>query len=71
MLELFFKHLTFIGVVHDNPKHEPHEKYLVKFEDENLNRHWLAFYTIYSKGRKSAFDDIGVWAIQNVAKINL
>ena len=67
MLELFFKHLDYISI-QSSREHEPCEKRGFKFNDTTLNKHWLSFYATYMRGRKSAFDDLGVWAVQNVGK---
>lgn len=68
MLELFKKHMDFIGIAY-NPETKPHDKYIVEFTDTSVNKHWLSFYATYMKGRKSGFDDMGVFAIQNIHKI--
>lgn len=68
MLELFKKHVNFLGL-ELNLENEPCEKRLLKFKDETTQKHYLSFYATYMKGRKSAFDDMGVWAIQNVSKL--
>lgn len=67
MLELFFKHLDFVGI-QSNREHETCEKRIYVFHDPAVNKHWLSFYATYMRGRKSAFDDLGVWAVQNVGK---
>lgn len=71
MLELFFKHLDFIGVKPADATYIQDEKYIVKYNDPALNKHWLSFYATYMRGRKSAFDDLGVWAVQNVSKFSV
>lgn len=68
MLELFFKHLDFVGVNQTDATYVQDEKYIFKFNDPILNKQWRSFYAIYMRGRKSAFDDLGVWAVQNVGK---
>ena len=70
MLELFFKHLDYIGI-QSGREHETCEKRGFKFTNTETQKHWLSFYATYMKGRKSAFDDLGVWAIQNVSKVNV
>ena len=69
MLDLFKKHVTFLGL-ELNLENEPCEKRLLKFKDEVTQKHYLSFYATYMKGRKSAFDDLGVWAVQNVGKFS-
>jgi hypothetical protein len=69
MLELFFKHLDYIGI-QSGRDHEPCEKRGFKFTDAETQKHWLSFYATYMRGRKSAFDDLGVWAVQNVGKFS-
>lgn len=68
MLELFFKHLEFVGTKPTDATYVQDEKCIVKFNDATLNKHWRSFYATYMRGRKSAFDDLGVWAVQNVGK---
>lgn len=68
MLDLFKKHVNFLGL-ELNLENEPCEKRLLKFKNEITQKHYLSFYATYMKGRKSAFDDMGVWAIQNVSKL--
>ena len=68
MLDLFKKHVNFLGL-ELNLENEPCEKRLLKFKNEITQKHYLSFYATYMKGRKSAFDDMGVWAIQNVTKL--
>ena len=70
MLEKFIASLIFLGVNHENLNTTKHEKFIYKFEDETVNKHWPSFLATYKNGRKSAFDDMGVWAIQNVNKIS-
>lgn len=65
----FVASLKFLNVNTDNLNKTEHEKFIYKFEDETVNKHWLSFLATYKSGRKSAFDDIGVWAIQNVNKV--
>lgn len=69
MLELFKKHSEFLEL-NLNLDNEPCEKRILKFTDVKTNKHYLSFYATYMKGRKSAFDDLGVWAVQNVGKFN-
>ena len=69
MLDLFKKHVTFLGL-ELNLENEPCENRLLKFKDEVTQKHYLSFYATYMKGRKSAFDDLGVWAVQNVGKFS-
>lgn len=71
MLELFFKHLEFVGIKPTDTTNVQDDRRIVKFNDPVLNKHWLSFYATYMNGRKSAFDDLGVWAIQNVSKVNV
>ena len=71
MLELFEKHLSFVDPELKDLKYEPNEKNLYKFNDSIVQRHWLSFYATYMRGRKSAFDDLGVWAVQNVSKFSV
>ena len=68
MLELFKKHVNFLEL-NLNLEKEPCEKRIWKCKDEVTNKHDLAFFATYKAGRKSAFDDMGVWAIQNVGKV--
>ena len=68
MLDLFKKHVNFLRL-ELNLENEPCEKRLLKFKNEITQKHYLSFYATYMKGRKSAFDDLGVWAIQNVSKL--
>ena len=68
MLELFKKHSEFLEL-NLNLENEPCENRILKFTDAKTNKHYLSFYATYMKGRKSAFDDLGVWAIQNVGKV--
>lgn len=70
MLELFFKHLDYIGIK-SSREYDSCEKREFKFTDVETQKHWLSFYATYMKGRKSAFDDLGVWAVQNVSKVNV
>lgn len=70
MLELFFKHLDYIGI-QSCREHGSCEKRGLKFTDAETQKHWLSFYATYMRGRKSAFDDLGVWAVQNVSKFNV
>ena len=71
MLELFFKHLEFVGIKPTDATYVKDDRRIVKFNDPALNKHWLSFYATYMNGRKSAFDDLGVWAVQNVSKVNV
>lgn len=71
MLELFEKHLSFVAPELKDLKYEPNEKNLYRFSDALVQKHWLSFYATYMRGRKSAFDDLGVWAVQNVSKFNV
>ena len=71
MLELFEKHLSFVAPGLKDLKYELNEKNLYKFNDSIVQRHWLSFYATYMRGRKSAFDDLGVWAVQNVSKFSV
>ena len=68
MLELFKKHVNFLEL-NLNLENEPCEKRILKFKDEVTNKHYLSFFATYMRGRKSAFDDMGIWAIQNVGKV--
>ena len=68
MLELFKKHVNFLEL-NLNLENEPCEKRILKFKDEVTNKHYLSFFATYKAGRKSAFDDMGAWAIQNVGKV--
>ena len=68
MLELFKKHVNFLEL-NLNLENEPCEKRILKFKDEVTNKHYLSFFATYKMGRKSAFDDMGIWAIQNVGKV--
>ena len=69
MLELFFKHLDYIGI-QSGREHEPCDKRGLRFTDAETQKHWLSFYATYMRGRKSAFDELGVWAIQNINKVS-
>ena len=71
MLELFFKHLDFVAPELTERGYQDHEKYIYKFDFEMVNKHWLSFCATYMRGRKSAFDDLGVWAVQNVSKFSV
>ena len=68
MLELFKKHVNFLEL-NLNLENEPCEKRILKFKDEVTNKHYLSFFATYKMGRKSAFDDMGIWASQNVGKV--
>lgn len=71
MLELFFKHLDFIAPELTIRTYNDDEKRIYVFHDTVVNKHWLSFYATYMRGGKSAFDDLGVWAVQNVSKFNV
>ena len=70
MLELFEKHMKFVGLEIIGEA-KPHEKFIHEFDDAVTNKHWLSFWATYMRGRKSAFDDLGVWAVQNVSKFSV
>lgn len=71
MLELFFKHLDFVAPELTIRTYKDDEKRIYVFHDPVVNKHWLSFYATYMRGRKSAFDDLGVWAVQNVSKFSV
>ena len=66
MLENFIKSLNFLGINTENTKHTACEKMLYKFEDENINKHWLCFYRFYQTGYTDACNKIGILAIQEI-----
>lgn len=57
MLELFKKHMDFIGITY-SPEIIPHDKYLVQFTDTATNKHWLSFWATYNKGYNQAINDV-------------
>lgn len=69
MLENFLKSLGFLGVNSNNMNHTLDDKLMFKFKDENINKHWRAFYAFYKQGKKDVYDEIGVMAIQKVNEL--
>ena len=69
MLEMFFKYLDFAAPHLTQRNHVEHEKNLFKFEDADVNKHWLYFLATFKAGRKSAFDEIALLALQNISKL--
>lgn len=52
ILDKFQGFLKYLGIDKDvTPKN--HEKLLHCFDDEDVNRYWIAFYTAYSLGYKN------------------
>ena len=41
MLELFFKHLEFVGIKPTDATYVQDEKHIVKYNDPALDKHWL------------------------------
>lgn len=70
MLETFIKSLGYLGVDASNLNKTEHEKFMFKFEDEVVNKHWLSFYATYKRGYKDACDKIGVLAIREIGELN-
>lgn len=56
-LELFQKHLDFVGL-QLSLEHKPHEKYLLHFDDANTQKHWLSFWATYNKGYNEAINQM-------------
>ena len=57
MLELFFKHLDFVGI-QSSREHETCEKRSFKFTDADTQKHWLSFWATYNKGYNQAINDV-------------
>lgn len=68
MLENFLKSLGFLGVDASNMKHQPDEKNMFKFEDENIDKHWRCFYAFYKTGYNDACNKLGAFAIQEIKR---
>lgn len=57
MLELFEKHMKFVGLeIVGEAKH--HEKFTHSFDDAATNKHWLSFWATYNKGYNQALNDV-------------
>ena len=73
MLELFFKHLDFIGVKPVDATYIQDEKYIVKYNDPTLNKHWLSFYAThkagYKQGRIDALNHISIQCINELNNV--
>lgn len=76
MLEKFLKSLGFLGIDASNVNHQPDEKLMFKFEDENIDKHWRCFYAFYKigseegykRGWNAACDEFGATAIRLINK---
>ena len=68
MLDKFTKSLGFLGIDASNMNHQSCEKYMYKFEDATINKHWLCFYAFYKDGYNSAMNEVGAFAIREIKK---
>lgn len=50
ILDKFHGFMKFLGVNEASLANKPSDKMLVKFENEEVERYWVAFYTAYSFG---------------------
>lgn len=64
MLEKFTKSLGFLQVNANNTNHVHDEKFMFKFEDELINKHWLCFLAAYTlgmnQGRINTLNEISI-----------
>ena len=72
MLELFFKHLDYIGI-QSGREHESCEKRGFKFTDAETQKHWLSFYAThkagYKQGRVDALNQISIHCINELNNV--
>ena len=57
MLELFEKHMKFVGLEIIGEAKQ-HEKFIHSFDDAVTNKHWLSFWATYNKGYNQAINDV-------------
>lgn len=68
MLDKFTKSLGFLGVDASNMNHQPDEKNMFKFEDENIDKQWRCFYAFYKTGWNDGLNAVGAFAISKITK---
>ena len=72
MLELFFKHLDYIGI-QSGREHEPCDKRGFKFIDAETQKHWLSFCAVhkggYKQGRVDALNQISIHCINELNNV--
>lgn len=50
VLDKFKGYLNYLNIDASNLEHQPHETRIFLFDDENVNKMWIAFYTAYAFG---------------------
>lgn len=41
---------------------------MYKFEDANINKHWLCFYAFYKSGHNDALNEVAAFAVREIKK---
>lgn len=57
MIEVFTKSLGYLSVNASNMKYKDHAKLVYEFEDAEVNKHWINFYSVYMNGYKKGCTD--------------
>ena len=66
MLSNFTQSLGYLGVDASNMNHQACEKYIYKFENEIIQKHWLCFYAFYKTGHNDALNELQAELVRRI-----